>query len=247
MHKTEYIYIDTVKDFLDLKTYFSSNEFIFRGVQDRKFELIPTLYRSLFEDEKRGNDDLENIKNIFFKEDDTFSYLTEKIKKDLNLEDLYVQQHYGIPTRFLDFTYDMNIALMFAVGDFYECCFSTKKCDAAIYVLKKTDFIDEETNDTQLLTDLITKYNTDDCYFIKQDVRKANYPLKPSFYDFDYNTILDRRIKKQKACLIVFPHAFEKNLKIDEDKIFAKIIIRECVRRELYDYVHQFLKMEDLK
>lgn len=107
-------------------------------------------------------------------------------------EDLYelfaLAQHYGIPTRFLDWTYDMYVACFFALRNAYEKILQAQNNDKIILWAINMGFLQMVYDKTKL-------------YFVTP--RYANNPNLAaqkgvlSFYDnIEENTPLDKKIEK---------------------------------------------------
>lgn len=94
----------------------------FRGQGNAKYYLLPSLLRY-----KNG---LEKEQMMFHK----FRRFADKIfvNKESEWETLFDMQHYGIPTRLLDWTETLGIALYFAA---YNNRIHEKGGDAAVYLL----------------------------------------------------------------------------------------------------------------
>jgi hypothetical protein len=104
---------------------------IYRGVRKSSYELIPSVGRLLTLFQKNGltKDDLLRDERITFNE--FFEHcvsLTEKIPRN-KWEVLALAQHHGLPTRLLDWTRNVLVALYFAVEKFYDT-------DCAVYAFK---------------------------------------------------------------------------------------------------------------
>jgi hypothetical protein len=84
----------------------------FRGVGDSGYNLIPSLYRHPNLISKRELLDLEKDILVRFKER-SLPYLTAPLSR--NWEYLFLMQHYGVPTRLLDWTENPFVALFFAL------------------------------------------------------------------------------------------------------------------------------------
>lgn len=229
MKKTCIYYINTYDDYLNIKEKFTDYNYIFRGVTNPNYGLVPSLYRSI-------SDDIDEITKLFLMEDDMFKMIIDIEKKTemkISLDDLCRLQHYGVKTRLLDFTKNIDIALTFALYDFYGECLDDNGFDSVIYVLNKKEFQSAEHEDDELLADLIYNFNKNDITKIKTfDGRIASYPLKPKYFEYTSKSI--ERINKQQGCFILFPHAFSDDIKIKDEDIFAKIIISNKAKSELY-------------
>lgn len=109
----------TINSLDDLKIFYSVEElYSFRGQSVSDWKLSSTLERYSGEVCPL---ELENIVNNTYKE--------QMKRKSINLDDIADLQHYGAPTRFLDWTSSLNIALYFATSD-------NIKSDAAIFCLR---------------------------------------------------------------------------------------------------------------
>lgn len=92
----------------------------FRGQSDENWELFPSLYRL----GGKGNQEREMIRDFKLK-----GHLKIQSPSENNLEVLFTMQHYGIPTRLLDWTESYLIALYFAVLNFKS------QCNSAVWIL----------------------------------------------------------------------------------------------------------------
>lgn len=161
--KNESITIDDVQYFLNaidtLKDNYSnpiphSTPFLYRGIGNEKYSLLPGIFRPLEED-PMGNDKYNSYgKNteldILQEFKSQASSYSTKISDSSNLfEWAELAQHYGVPTRFLDWTENPLVSLYFA-------CSSDQDKDAAIWVLHKTNyhsFISNSEKSSNIFTD----------------------------------------------------------------------------------------------
>jgi hypothetical protein len=98
--------------FIDCLTNNPNDPYWFRGVNEDDYPLLPSLYRHPTIQTKDGLLELENDLIHRFKER-SLPYLTAQ--QYTSWEDLFLMQHYGIPTRLLDWTENPLIALFFAL------------------------------------------------------------------------------------------------------------------------------------
>jgi hypothetical protein len=117
--------IETLADFIKLCDKVSGSWF--RGHDDFSYKLAPSLFRHPTKTQP---------KDVFSLEKDLFSrfkqrsipFLQEPAGSDLDY--LFVMQHFGVPTRLLDWTENPFIALFFALHSSLK-----KDCDAAFFTL----------------------------------------------------------------------------------------------------------------
>lgn len=129
------ITVNTFQDFLDNVDQGqndSSSSLWFRGAGRASYKLAPSLHRHTEISDSASLLDFEKKLLVRFKER-SVPYLTQRIDDEWEL--LFLMQHYGMPTRLLDWTENPFISLFFALsssqknedGEFSE--------DAAVWIL----------------------------------------------------------------------------------------------------------------
>ena len=119
--------IKSIKDLIDWNienTGKGKNEkrFLFRGVSDEKCKLIPKLYR------RKGSSEIVSENTATIRENYLKDYLKIHLpgyghdfhnyeEKHKEWKELFIAQHYGVPTNLLDFTRNPLVAAFFAVNE----------------------------------------------------------------------------------------------------------------------------------
>ena len=98
---------------------FPDRDIVFFRGQKSKFQLVPSLLRI----NKKSNTDIRRTENQLFC--DTYIIYSEQNNLQSSWETLAMMQHFGIPTRLLDWTSSLGNALYFALENCLDC---TKKC-----------------------------------------------------------------------------------------------------------------------
>lgn len=86
---------------------------LFRGAADKSWKLLPTLHREL-EARKRW-DDAKVIERDLFFEFEARAHTPEH-RSASDWDTLFLMRHHGVPTRLLDWTDSLLIAVYFAIG-----------------------------------------------------------------------------------------------------------------------------------
>ncbi len=101
----EAIYVDSWKD--DLQRF--RTDYAFRGVSDKNYPLDNRFRRTCGNDEKLEYHLLRNFKK--------YAQIENKSNLTSDWRVLTIGQHYGLPTRLIDWTYSPFIAIHFATSD----------------------------------------------------------------------------------------------------------------------------------
>ena len=115
MAKPREVRVRTLSDFLNEVEKLqaaASNSLWYRGIGDAKYELIPALYRHK---KTTGADGLANLERQIMTRfrQRSLPYHDRPLSDDWNA--LFFMQHYGVPTRLLDWTENPFVALHFAL------------------------------------------------------------------------------------------------------------------------------------
>lgn len=172
---------------------------IYRGHASRDWSLRSSIGRN-----ESYNIELEKEVFLQFKMN-YYSYTTERPDSDMDL--LFLAQHYGLPTRLLDFTYNPMIALYFA-------CESEPETDGRVYVksLEKMLLMDAESN-RKMPHSIEEVFSISNAFFVV-----PNYT--------------DARYKNQKALFLLSDHP-EKEFTFITDSYIVKKEYKEQIRHDL--------------
>lgn len=116
------ITIDSLESFLS-ELYIYADFDCFRGQSSVDYRLIPSIGRLYRPD--RESSLLQFEKEIFDDFKRKYSLFTD-VRPRNDMEFLFLAQHYGLPTRLLDWTFNPAIALYFA-------CISSKEKDGVVF------------------------------------------------------------------------------------------------------------------
>jgi len=137
--------IHSLQEFMDvlekLKYQFSHSakamDFSYRGVCDSSYPLLPGIFREVELNENAISGKVRaymsreyEILSRFIKE--ASAYITNVLREDYLLWMEYAQ-HFGVPTRLLDFSSNPLVAL-------YFCCKNKPEIDGSVWVLNETSF-----------------------------------------------------------------------------------------------------------
>lgn len=132
--------VESLKDYTDLVERQTEIRW-YRGSGNAVYSLMPSLYR---------HPTLTDAPSLFRQEYDiikrfrqtSMPYLSNPLREDEDLNSLFLMQHFGVPTRLLDWTENPYIALYFALTDAHyekngsEASYTT---DASVWMLDRTN------------------------------------------------------------------------------------------------------------
>ena len=199
--------VHSLNDFLSIldkyKTQFSqthrNGSFVFRGMSDMSWKLLPGVLREYTEEQKSSTvvggsysgkiySGYEyEILSHFRKE---ASGLLPHVSQKDDITWLQYAQHYGVPTRLLDFTANPLVAM-------YFCCQSESNSDGVIWIINTITF-ESWSQDEAICSDMGPDYT-----------REAimNSIMREMRGDFDYGEVNgEPRAKKQRPILFIPPY-----------------------------------------
>lgn len=232
----------------------TSDNIWYRGMSNAKYYLTPSLFR-----EKKiiGNEYIgRGIDRFRYRKSDAVMksdidaidiFITEYKKlhpkkcKNYNLIDyLYIMQHYGIPTRLLDFTTNEFIALFFSVSE-YKSVVGNQKDEI-------DEFYDNygfssSGSSVHCINPIFTNENTNPFVNITDDILDIDNIDKKSLLSINLPLCIktknkDKRITAQSGVFVLFGNDYKSYegysiLKKKTIKIFIPNSCREVIKREL--------------
>jgi len=218
-----------VKDYIDeFEQKIERNGLWYRGVTDWTYDLIPSLQRSL--PPKTFHNQIQNIERKMF---DIFKNVEEiKGNEFTDWELLYLMQHHGLKTRFLDWSYNPLVALFFATYNW------DKNQNARLWLLDPLLFNEVFEGEYKIIKPNHQKSYFDflDSFSVSNDI----YAFDP--YQFNYDDF-NKRIEAQSGVFTlhltrnaVSPnfYALNKLLKFEIDTLKSPFSIRS-LRKDFPD------------
>ena len=234
-------YIDTNK----LKNI----NYIFRGCINKDYKLVPSFLRRLTEEDNKGEISDDLLKYLHNEDDNLREFANAYVRKRkhdnvnenfFNLGEPYeffmVGQHYGISTKLLDFTKNLNVALAFCVYD-WGCSHKDDKKDCVLYVLDRTK-LPRVNNNVEVFNKILSEDKLD-----KSDLNKSN---SLDFKDFSKLVLepinrgksdVRQRIKKQSGCFVYFKDFNKNNFCLNDDICDFKFIFKKEYKKDIISYL----------
>lgn len=227
--------------------------FIFRGHSSLEYKLLPSIFReetTNFSGRTTKYSQLEfNILSDFISEANRFA---KGIQSDNYIAWLEIAQHFGVPTRLLDFTENPLVALYFA-------CENISSNDAAVCVLNVPSYNKKFYSDNSyfVLSNLSkqkVKYIVDS-EIVYQDFQTQHYN-NPSYLQFPWiykPCYIEERMTLQSSIFMLWAAQksdleyfmeeknfllFDENVNNKEDGILGKIIIPHNIKKHIIEQLN---------
>lgn len=179
----------------------------FRGISDKSYQLIPSIGRNMRAEYNSSTLDQERglIETAKYK-------LPHIFRNDLSPIDLLATlQHYGIPTRLLDVTYNPLVALYFAT--------SNNEKDGEVIVFEYSDQF--KTNEYYFFTNAIAE---------TYKFMNISNMLLSSFYDI----AVKQSYFNKYICMLLEQINYEEGLKVDGEKINGGDLIKQFCEQLIF-------------
>lgn len=230
-------FITLIDAFATLKQKSPDMNFVYRGTSDSRWKLVPSLVRRL--GELPMGYGLEHDLAVDFRSESPELFQNTQT----NFERIAKMQHFGVPTRLLDFTLNPLVALYFA------CAENPRTQGRVVFSQSKIHHFDHPC--VECVSSL---YLYDDCNAIKVDDWIKPYNISVSDYLFHTYTnlymsapmfvkpiYLDERMKVQRSVFLLF-HNFVRDLWADCCYYGDKNKYNKTLQYEQYDDVEYFYK-----
>jgi hypothetical protein len=220
--------VKSLREYLELleeiRQYWNRRDLWYRGVSSFRFDLRPTTYRQELWDYTIENE--KKLVSQFTRK--SFPFLSSNHYEKWELYQL--MQHYGIPTRFLDWTESSLIALLFALFDIKA---SEKP---TVWVI-----------DPFRLNRIVT--NKEVVYFSMNIGDNIDYEITSKYFDIELNklpefpiavlpTFIDKRIIAQKSCFTIhgtLKDGFRELMKNDDFRLIKITFHNNCLEHIQYE------------
>lgn len=182
-----------------------SSDYIFRGMANKNWKLVPKIARGHKEDWAKIE---QNLKTQFYRK------AKEYLDTEQRDEEMIISQHYGLPTRLLDWSEKFTVALFFA-------CKDNINEDGIVYVLNSQTMLEKEELDENDENDIFLYYP-----------RYITDRVKFQSGCFTFHT-------DPTICFI--EHVKEHNDKAEQNQVveieLQKIVIKSKLKNEIIEYL----------
>jgi len=165
---------DFINEIIRLKVRVGNQEYFqwYRGHADKSWDLIPKVQRGFFENDEELFRKERYLTNDFQARASVINFTKPQLNEYANW--LTLMQHYGLPTRLLDWSRSPLVALYFAVSNKKHC-----KEDACIWVLTPSKLNECEKLEKPTTIDGIVYKNT---YIYNMSHKTiSSYMIYPAF------------------------------------------------------------------
>ncbi len=201
----------------------TKHEMLFRGQENTDYLLTPSIYRDNFIESE--NKYYEKIKLREPKE-----FLSNNI-----FDHIVTMQHYGLPTRLLDLTYNPLVALYFA-------CSNSFSKNSVVYCFNRDTVNPYNSEDVKIVASIIETGTIDKSKVYEQIGHKYNKSeiqideiyIKNQYVEASYH---NERIKRQQGAFILFGADLKEPYKCNsiEEDIEHNIFIPSYAKKNILD------------
>lgn len=219
MEENEEIYIEKLSEYIKYVEELP-NEFILSRGQGGEYSLLPSALRT----DKKGNRKYSRQSIAYFLKEfkiNSYHYMSEPWDVKNEFEWMIYGQHYGIPTRLLDFTKSHIISLMFAVEEAFS---SKKEGNVEVWFLNPKKLNLKFANRAELLS-----INEDQ----NLNFERYNGPVALQ------GRKLNVRINAQNGMFVYFRDSDNPLEKLVDNNILRKIIIQEENKKDILSSLHK--------
>jgi hypothetical protein len=223
-------YIEDWDHFLAISKRFEQTEKIYRGQADSSWHLTPSLTQA-FKAYKIPRARAVNIEDALLKDfqESNCDPTIAKFKSDNRILWWSVMQHFGVPTRLLDWSTDINVALYFAICDALDQ-------DGSLYF-----FDDGHLNFIRHVRKTADWANID--LQLARSIAGEDY--ETSVYAFTNEAPIDRK-DNQKGCFTITTELTE-DLDVAHNKIADKLVFDGVGGAEGHSLVSKYIVDKSLK
>jgi hypothetical protein len=236
------IRIETMKELISLLNNYPTH-FIFRGHTNSRWYLESTLERLLRN--KWSNEAAKKAEQFSLDEFKSKFHLYDSSNKtpSTKLEWLSLMQHYGVPTRLLDFTESPYIALYFAIESFDP----KSNNDLSIYAIDYRSLI-------KASLEFIKNKDSQFSYDYNEVLRKQDEVFESVLDRFSYDilwvtspTEVNLRLDRQAGCFLISGNIGKRIEEIMSDETYQNVEIEKIIiPREFYTNIFTLLKKTNI-